>query len=501
VDEGVLTRWYVDGDGDGYGSTDFTEACAAPGAHVAEATDCDDADATAFPGGVEVCEDGVDQDCSGLDRRCGGLYGEVDPDAAFSTVIYSSEYSGVLGSAYAVLDWNGDGQQDLALAATQSDFFAPNAGWVGIYLGPLDAGAFRELDGYEASLYSLNDNARAGAALYPVNDLDGDGRDELYVFSSTSSGTGRAHQGIVLGGTFSGDRLVTDALMANLECYGSRGGGDPDDDGVNGWVCADGDRTLSWFEGTDTTPSMEITDTSNTGFGSSSVVDQDLDGDGVPDLWVAASGANAGGDDRGVVSLFIGPFRTLSTSDADFTVQGDVNYQSVGNSVAVADINGDGTRDVLAGSVYDDHLATDGGAHWGWLGPLSASGSVATADLVVHGEDAGVQLGGQAPAVYDLDGDGNDDLAFSSGSAPGGGEDRGEAWLFYGPFGGTVVLSDAATVGAHLQGDADVDRLGGKVELGSDLNGDGFPELLIGAHGQGWAGSDSAGIFYVLDAR
>ena len=32
--------------------------------------DCDDADSTVNPGAVEVCEDGVDNDCSGTDRSC-----------------------------------------------------------------------------------------------------------------------------------------------------------------------------------------------------------------------------------------------------------------------------------------------------------------------------------------------------------------------------------------------------------------------------------------------
>ncbi|MCB9780582.1 MAG: hypothetical protein H6742_18590 [Alphaproteobacteria bacterium] len=63
VDEGVLSTWYADSDGDGYGDADAaTESCEAPDGHVADATDCDDAVATTFPGADETCND-VDDDC------------------------------------------------------------------------------------------------------------------------------------------------------------------------------------------------------------------------------------------------------------------------------------------------------------------------------------------------------------------------------------------------------------------------------------------------------
>ena len=60
------TTWYIDYDGDSYGSDRFTEAaCAAPEGYVSNAEDCDDAEATAFPGGVEVCDE-LDNNCDGV---------------------------------------------------------------------------------------------------------------------------------------------------------------------------------------------------------------------------------------------------------------------------------------------------------------------------------------------------------------------------------------------------------------------------------------------------
>ncbi|MFY1826978.1 putative metal-binding motif-containing protein, partial [Myxococcus fulvus] len=65
VDEGVMSTWYRDTDGDGYGySTNTTQACSAPTGYVASSTDCHDGFATVHPGASEVC-DYLDNNCNG----------------------------------------------------------------------------------------------------------------------------------------------------------------------------------------------------------------------------------------------------------------------------------------------------------------------------------------------------------------------------------------------------------------------------------------------------
>lgn len=71
---GLPADWYADADGDGYGSgvaVEFgvcvpSDSSLAPGA----GNDCDDADPDRSPGTLEICEDGIDQNCSGADSAC-----------------------------------------------------------------------------------------------------------------------------------------------------------------------------------------------------------------------------------------------------------------------------------------------------------------------------------------------------------------------------------------------------------------------------------------------
>ncbi len=58
--------WYADADGDGYGDpATGSPACSQPSGTVADASDCDDANAATHPGAEEWC-DTVDSDCDGV---------------------------------------------------------------------------------------------------------------------------------------------------------------------------------------------------------------------------------------------------------------------------------------------------------------------------------------------------------------------------------------------------------------------------------------------------
>ena len=68
IDEDVLTSFYADSDGDGYGNPDIlTEGCELPEGYSNNGSDCDDTDSSIYPMAGDVAGDGVDSDCDGSD--------------------------------------------------------------------------------------------------------------------------------------------------------------------------------------------------------------------------------------------------------------------------------------------------------------------------------------------------------------------------------------------------------------------------------------------------
>lgn len=64
IDEGVLTTYFTDTDGDGVGTNPTEMGCEPPGVNfTTEGGDCNDGDEFIFPGNTEVC-DGKDNDCN-----------------------------------------------------------------------------------------------------------------------------------------------------------------------------------------------------------------------------------------------------------------------------------------------------------------------------------------------------------------------------------------------------------------------------------------------------
>ncbi|MCK6521280.1 lamin tail domain-containing protein [Myxococcota bacterium] len=87
IDEGPPSDavvYYVDADGDGFGDASETAlACALTAGLSEDDTDCDDEEATSFPGATDDCYDDVDADCLGdSDFDCDGDGYDIDTSAS-----------------------------------------------------------------------------------------------------------------------------------------------------------------------------------------------------------------------------------------------------------------------------------------------------------------------------------------------------------------------------------------------------------------------------------
>ena len=120
--------------------------------------------------------------------------------------------------------------------------------------------------------------------------------------------------------------------------------------------------------------------------------------------------------------------------------------------------------------------------------------------FVLHGENLNDQSGWSVASAGDVNGDGFADLIIGARYADVAGVDRGKSYVVFGQasgFGATINLSTiaAGTGGFVFHGQDLADRSGWSVASAGDVNGDGFDDLIIGAH---FGGLDASGESYVV---
>ncbi len=230
----------------------------------------------------------------------------------------------------------------------------------------------------------------------------------------------------------------------------------------------------------------------------------DFNGDGTADLLMGAS--EGGGERRGEIILVYGrpvfpvmaSLGTPGVADAVITGESPDDLLSVVPR-GVGDCNGDGVDDFLLTAFSADgpnESRIDAGQVYlvpGRQSPAAFPAQsliTAVAATTIYGANQGDELTVfGAILTSDLNGDGRDDIVLGSRFADGSGEargDSGEAYLVFGrpAFPAVLDLGIRGNGGANvtIYGGRNLDHLTIWGAVGSgDVNGDGKPDLLLGA--------------------
>jgi len=214
----------------------------------------------------------------------------------------------------------------------------------------------------------------------------------------------------------------------------------------------------------------------------------DMDGDGINDLLLGASGHTGELSSQGKIYIYRGTKKGLDPNPW-FTRAGDKADDEFGRSLAGADVNGDGHMDLIVGTpgltgAGKGARVTVPGSMFVFNG--SAKGLSTTASFKATAAVVGAHLGEGLATVGDANGDGFADVAIGERDYSCEGGVAGKIILYLGGPNGFSADRTWSMVGKGFTG------LGRSVVRGADLNGDGYSDFMTSA--PSGTGKDGAGV-------
>ena len=531
-----MVEWYVDGDADGHGSLiDQTSLSTAypngydllacpyfdPSTGLPEFQpgysrfndDCNDFDPAISPSASELCSPNVDENCDGL-----FLAGATD----FNTYVVDFDMDGYANSTARP---NGTLIYAFESCLKPLGYIPYNPGDV-LDCNDLDTEVHpygmtehtHQLVGGGTVTHThaeringkvdLCENDWNGDLTPPQNEWDDDGDgyvegviDSSFLYNPDGTVNGWAGTQVIYGGQDCDD---TDPLAypyadeicngAFEDCFASDFtlGGSPgletDDDG-DGYVECTGYDALTW-EAAPVTGGNDCNDSIADLFPrfhpdtQLSACFADYNGDGYPDRdWNFCDSELTSADSEGVI---------LGTGGK---MGWDVVY--------AGDVDGDGLDDVLASAIYNSEGEFFGGAVYLFLGStLNANMTLdaSNADYTFYGINGQGYLGRHLASAGDVDGDGLDDIMFSSVESAGF---AGVVYLFLGSSLTTPGEVDISTADVIFEGEIgggslNADQLGSAMATAGDVDGDGLDDILLGAPSATVNAISNAGKVYLI---
>jgi hypothetical protein len=234
-----------------------------------------------------------------------------------------------------------------------------------------------------------------------------------------------------------------------------------------------------------------------------------VNGDALPDLIVGASGADRGGRNSGAVYVVFGKRRVRGLDlrrigHRGLRIDGAHSGDHAGLDVADAgDVNGDGRDDILVGALRADVNGPQSGAAYVVFGthrrrPLDLA-HLGRHGFRIEGPTARANAGVSVAGAGDVNEDGLDDVVVGSSASPKGRRAAGAAYVVFGkPSRGAVNLGALGPHGYQIDGAKPGDQAGLSVAGLGDVNGDGLPDLGVGAPYASFKDRYRSGIAYVV---